>query len=101
MPARAMSESPIACATGDNGCANSTVMTAAEIMKRPSRAPSIRYSGQWLRSARDIDIAAIASASRVEAGVQRHAAVDHQARAGDVVRIVGGDPRGRAPDLVG
>src|SRR5262249_44369759 len=41
----------IICWTRDAGCSSKTTNTQAEIMKSPSSAPSIRYSGQWVLSA--------------------------------------------------
>src|SRR6266496_1834571 len=35
-----------ACRTGESGCSSNATNKQAEIMKRPSSAPSIRYSGQ-------------------------------------------------------
>src|SRR5262249_12361950 len=37
--------------TGEAGCSSTTVNAQAETMKRASSEASIRYSGQWLRSA--------------------------------------------------
>src|SRR5678816_152934 len=39
-------------------------------------------------------------ASGLEAGVQRHTAIDEQADARDVVRVVGREPHRRATDLL-
>src|SRR6266545_1655212 len=40
------------------------------------------------------------SAPRLEAGIEGHAAVDVDAGAGDVVRVIGGEPDGGAGDVV-
>src|SRR5688500_10820618 len=83
--------------TGEPGWSNSVVIAPAEIMNMPSAQPSMRYSGQCACSVRTGDM----SASRLEAGVQRHAAVDEEADAMHVVRIVGCEPDRSSTDLVG
>src|SRR6185312_16934137 len=84
-------------------------------MKVPRAQASMRYSGQWVRrlcrapaGSAMAPLAAVAwrrgaipSASRLEAGIERHAAVDEQADAVHVVRVVRRDPHGGAADLVG
>ncbi len=39
-------------------------------------------------------------ASRLKTGIERHAAVDEDARAVDVVRLIGREPSGNAADVV-
>src|SRR5262249_28257762 len=64
-------------------------------MKEPSAQPSIRYSGQCVRSA----CRAVMSASCLEAPVQRHAPIDKEADPVDVVGIIGGQPGRSATNL--
>src|SRR5688572_18362073 len=102
--------SPISSCGADPGASRSTANTPAEIMNMPSAQPSIRYSGQWARSESraagtpasgvgSLD-GSIRSASRLEAGIQRHAAIDEQADSRDVVGIVRGEPHHRAANLL-
>src|SRR5882672_2452156 len=96
MSARRSVGSASACRTGEFGYSTSAVNTPAEIMNIPSAQPSIRYSGQWLRSA----TRAPTSTTRLEARVQGHTAVHKKTDAVYVVCVIGGEPHGRAADLV-
>src|SRR5688572_4476673 len=66
-------------------------------MNMPSAQPSMRYSGQCARRVRTADM----SASRLEAGIQRHPAVDEEADAVHVIRVIGCKPDRCPTDLVG
>src|SRR6516162_4946645 len=80
------------------GALTSITHVPATIMNAPSPAASIRYSGQWLLSAaRTSHI----SAPRGEAGVERHAAIDEQGDAVDIVAVVGGEPHCGTGDVFG
>src|SRR5215469_1694792 len=83
--------------TGEPGYSSSVATTPAAIMNIPSAQPSIRYSGQCRRSAS----LAVMSAARLEAGIERHSAVDEKTDAVDVVGVVGAQPHGGPSDLLG
>src|SRR5438552_3715660 len=69
----------------DEACEPRAVATSpAATMKEPRAQPSMRYSGQCARNA----FRGVMSASCLEARVQRHAAVDKQADAVNVIGIV-------------
>src|SRR5919106_4013890 len=112
MTARRVSSPGMASAAGEPGWKRSVPKSPAETMKRPSPAASMRYSGQWCRSAsagpaaraaRTTSIfpgAAVISAPGLEAWIERHAAIDEDAGAGDVVGLVRGKPGDHAADVV-
>src|SRR5262245_2176623 len=93
---RRRSGSAIAARSGDAGCSTSIVQRPADTMNAPSAHASIRYSGQLRRS-----FVSIALAPRLEAGIERHAAVHEQADAVHVVGVVRREPYRRAADLFG
>src|SRR5712691_12728189 len=96
--ARRRSGLAIAWYSGAPGCSSSITQIPATTMNTPSPAASIRYSCQcWRSDAR----AASISAPRREFGVERHAPVDKQGNAVDVVAGVGGKPDGGTGDVFG
>src|SRR5215831_11900057 len=71
-------------------------------MNKPSPAASIKYSGQWSRrlfNACEVMDALCLSAVLRESRVERHAAIDEQRGAIDVVGIVGSEPDRRARNV--
>src|SRR5262249_13992979 len=73
-------------------------------MNKPSPAASIKYSGQWSRrlfNACEVMDALCLSAVLRESRVERHAAIDEQRGAIDVVGIVGSEPDRRTRNVDG
>src|SRR3954453_8355834 len=118
-PISARRRSGFCTALATGGALISITHSPAAIMKTPSPAISIRYSGQCARSAAraaphpaagitpetapdmSAGIALGMSAPGGEFGVQRHAAIDEQRDAVDVIAVVGGQPDRGAGDVVG
>src|SRR5712692_5475171 len=82
----------IAWWSGEPGCSSSITQIPATTMNTPSPAASIRYSGQCWRSAARAPSTLAISAPRREFGVERHAAVDEQGDAVDIIAGVGRQP---------
>src|SRR6516164_7446293 len=98
MPTTARRISGLATARIVPGALTSITQIPATIMNAPSPAASIRYSGQWLPSAAR---AWPISAPRCEFGVERHAAIDEQGDAVDVVAVVRCEPHCGTRDVFG
>src|SRR5690348_11629234 len=97
-PTRARRMSGLTMAWSTPGALTSITQTPAVIMKSPSPAASIRYSGQWLLSAAR---ARLISASRGEFGVEGHADIDEQGHAVDVIAVVRRGPHRGERDVLG
>src|SRR5271165_5960972 len=96
--------SGITACSGEAGDSSSKVNTPAETMNIPNAQASMKYSGQCaagLRLAAAVTGSATASTSGFESGVQSHSAVDEQADAVHVVRVIRCQPHGGAADFIG
>src|SRR3954452_18208893 len=118
-PISARRRSGFCTALATGGALISITHNPAAIMKAPSPAISIRYSGQCARRAAraaahpdpgitpetapdmSAGISLGMSAPGGEFGVQRHAPIDEQRDAVDVIAVVGGQPARGAGDVVG
>src|SRR3954467_7111387 len=118
-PISARRRSGFCTALATGGALISITHSPAAIIKAPSPAASIRYSGQCARSAAraalhpapgitpktapdmSAGISRGMSAPGGEFGVQRHAAIDEQRDAVDVIAVVGSPPDRGAGDVVG
>src|ERR1051325_9323092 len=97
-PTRARRMSGLAMAWSTPGALTSITQTPAMIMKAPSPAASIRYSGQWLLSAAR---ARLISASRGEFGIEGHATIDAPRAPVNVIAVVRREPHRGARDVLG